>query len=283
MLVDPASGQANECPNGEDYSPCRCEFSGDSTRITCATTLEQVSNVFRRTIAADLDAISLELVSADANGTIPADLLSNHRALGIEIYYKPIRVDPQAFRASKDFTEFIKLAEMVMDGFDFTFMTGFSRLVSTQIARPSNIISADWTSWPLLPSLESFSIFQSKGGLNDWTTFPRLSRGLNRLDLSYNEIQDEAMDRILNWTVQYSADTLQELWVTDNDLAKIPWQLPVRSFPKLETLGLGDQRAGISFIPSGSFYHLADRLSVYYLYSPHAKIGTIQDGAFQGI
>ena len=287
LFIDPAGAAQVDCPNGEDYSPCECTRSSPDSlpNIDCRRiNLEQVAAVFNRTTAAELDRFSLFL--SDSVQIIPADLLSNHRTRYIRIECPGIieyslRVDPQAFRSSKDTTQQIDISYCLMNRLDFEFMSGFNRVTETHFSGMSYVNLANWTSFPELPNLDQFSIFSSKG-LNDWTTFPKLVKGLSYLSLSYNAIQNDAMDRILNWTVQYSADTLQELYIDQNDLTTIPWQLPVHSFLKLETLGLANQKTGIPFIPNGTFYHLVDRLSLYYLYSLNAGIQTIQEGAFQG-
>ena len=52
-----------------------------------------------------------------------------------------------------------------------------------------------------------------------------MSRTLGGLYFYGNDIQDAAMDRWLNWAVQYSGDTLNQLDIYENDLTLIPRQL----------------------------------------------------------
>ncbi|EFX61242.1 hypothetical protein DAPPUDRAFT_340376 [Daphnia pulex] len=86
------------------------------------------------------------------------------------------------------------------------------------------------------------------------------------------------MDRILNWTLQYSADTLETLLLDQNDLTDIPWQFGVPSFSKLYSLSLDEQKRGVLSIPTDSFYIIPDE----YLYVAYNSLTTIEPGAFQG-
>ena len=87
------------------------------------------------------------------------------------------------------------------------------------------------------------------------------------------------MDRILNWTVQYSANTLETLILDENDLTIIPLQLRSSSFPKLQYISLNKQSSGIPLIPSGSFHVISPN---YTLSVDSNDIESIEEGAFQG-
>ena len=278
FVVDPSSAAQADCPNGEDYSPCTCSMS----YIDCKNaTLSQVSSVFRRTTAADLGIFTLHLSQADANEMIPPDLLNNHRAQTISIdcprndFY--LRVDPQAFRSSKDTTERIYNLNCDMSRLDFKFLTGFVQLDLIDFRTVASFGMANWSSFPPLPKFDKLYIYSSTG-LNEWTTFPQLVKGLTNLLLQHCDIQDEAMDRILNGTVQYSADTLKQLVLNLNDMTKIP--RPIASFQKLDFISMYAQMRGIPFIPAGSFYSGAND---FYLALMDNQIEMIQQGAFQGI
>ena len=229
--------------------------------------LTKVSNVFKRTPTAELEKFSIYLLPADRNEVIPRDVLNSHRVRNIEItcddsanFY--LRVDPQAFGSSRNTTRSIHFYHCDMSRLNFDFLTGFHQIHYIWFPRTLNIGLANWASFPLLPSLERFSISYSTG-LNEWTTFPKLGRGLNRLELYSNDIQDAAMDRILNWAEQHSADTLEQLKIDGNDLQNIPRQLGFPAlFSKLQYLHLGSQKNGISVIPSGSFYFNSSHITL---------------------
>ena len=249
--------------------------------MTCSEiTLAEVSGIFKRKTPANLEGFVLDLSQSDPTKTIPMDLLSDHRTRVVEIncpssdYF--LMIDPQAFRSSKNTTESVNFFLCNMSRLDFDFLAGFDRITYTSFIGMSSFDQADWASFPLLPSLYWIFVYGSKG-LNDWTTLPQLARGLTWLQLQASEIQDVAMDRILNWTLQSSADTLQNLIIDGNDLKNIPKQIP--SFLKLQFLYMNDQRAGIPVIPSGSFLC---NMQTYRLYALNNGIATIQDNAFLG-
>jgi len=215
MTVKTVSTQA-DCPNEEDYSPCTCYRYDDPSRnpsVNCASNLSEISSVFKRTTAADIEVISIDLVETDPIKIIPADLINNHRAEYISIgcasiNNQPLKVDSQAFRSSKDLINGVQSYNCDLNQFNFEFMSGFNLLSAVSFNRVSNFGRANWTSFPNnLPSMIDFYIYGSTG-LNEWVTFPRLTRGFTFVSLISDGIQNEAMSRILNWTLQYSANTL---------------------------------------------------------------------------
>ena len=225
---------------------------------------------------------NLRLSSEDANQTIPADLLNNHSAKLIQIYCPSsdyfFSLDPQAFLSSNYTMETIKFYNCDISLLDFYFLSGFEQLSGVYFSGMSNVHLANWLSFPSLPNLVDFNMYFSTG-LNEWTAFPNLARGLSALLLYSNEIQDAAMNRILNWAAKYSADTLQTLRLNDNNITKIPVQLQVASpFTKLQILSLQTQKTEIPLIPRGSFYAIPP----FILAASSNGIANIKDGAFQG-
>ena len=275
----------SQCPNGEDYSPCTCSGFVDRLPhyLTCkGTTLADVSRVFRQTTPADFMKFSLQTSITDPTEVIPIDLLNNHRAIKIEIkcsFNYSLRIDPQAFRSSKNMTRSVSFDLCDLSQLNFDFLSGFDRLDDIHFLRASNVELANWQSFPPLRNLNTIEIWDSTG-LNEWTIFPKLFRGLSRLEFHDNRIQDEAMDRILNWTTKYSAETLEYLWISGNDMTNIPRQLGVASlFSKLQILYLDNQKTGIRSIPSGAFYGISLTSN---LTANNNGIETIEEGAFQG-
>ena len=304
IFVDSIHSAKVNCPNGEDYSPCSCgswspfiipsslSFDNISSNVECTTgyraTLADVSNVFNRTAPSEIRGFMLYLYTqsaTDSRKIIPMDLLSNHRALSIDITCSSstdmsIIINPQAFRSSRNTTRNFMFFFCDISRLSFNFLTGFVQITSILFSTTKHVDQANWASFPTsLPSLETFSI-SSSTGLNEWTIFPKLSRGLSRLSLHSNEIQDAAMDRIINWTVAYSVDTLESLGIESNNLTNIPSKLQISSFPKLQYLNLDSQENGIRIIPRGSFGFAAPN---YTLSADNNKIEIIEDGAFQGI
>jgi len=292
MTVRRASAQA-DCPNEENYSPCTCtRFNGtggvQNYWVTCTEiALAEVASVFERTTTADLDRFELYLSPTDPTKTIPADLLNNHQTLWTYIYCRPagspLIVHSQAFRSSQNLMKQIYLRDCDMSQLNFDFLSGFNKVYDIDFWSMSNVGQANWASLPQLPSFDSLRIYQSTG-LNEWISFPQLATEITSLSLSTNDIQDEAMNRILNWTFHYSANTLNYLYMNGNELTQIPKQLQApHSFPNLRYLYLNDQKTGIPLITTGSLpcsssYSYMD----YWLDATNNRITTIEAGAFQG-
>ena len=286
-IVDQAVSQIN-CPNREDYSPCTCEFTDESQEysITCSDVpLVDIVGVFNRTTPADLNSFDLYM-SQESSQDIPANLLNNHRVNSvIDLHCQSknrnnlLRVDPDAFRSSKNVTKSFALNFCDISQLEFNFLNGFDTLSTLNLFTVANIHLADWAqSFPTLPSLNNLVIYNSTG-MNDWTTFPRLSLGLVNLFLSANQLSDDSMDRILNWTLEYSSsNTLMSLFVRKNNLTRIPAQIP--NFKSLMYLDMADQVSGIPSILSGSL-NLASLL-VLTLDLDGNNISKVEPDAFNG-
>ena len=290
FFIDSANAQA-DCPNGEDYSPCECSrppSPGGLPAIICPikikTNLADVFNTFKRTKTADFETMSISILPQDkmTEMIIPMDLFNNHRARNFEINCGSssnlsLRVDSQAFRSSITTAQSMRLTQCDLNQLSFDFLSGFNQINYIWFPATTNVGLANWNTFPLLHSLNKFAITHSTG-LNEWTTFPKLSRGLNHLFLKSNDIQDAAMDRILNWAANYSAETLEELQIDDNDLKNIPRQFQILSFTKLNSFYMNNQKTGIPIIKSGSIRVSPDVI----LHAENNKIVTIEEGAFQG-
>jgi len=291
MTVRKAGAQA-DCPNEENYSPCTCTRSTDiggvqEYRVMCyEIALAEVASVFKRTTTADLYRFTLYFSPTDPTKTIPADLLNNHRTEVTLIYCRPtdspLIVDSQAFRSSQNLMTVLFLRDCDMSQLNFDFLSEFNKIWRIGLESMSNVGQANWASFPqFLPSFNSLLIRKSTG-LNEWSAFPQLAGGSADLYLSTNDIQDDAMNRVLNWTFQYSANTLNSLDLRSNELTQIPKQLQApNSFPNLQYLNLDDQKTGIPLITTGSI-SCPSSPSNYYLYASKNRITTIDAGAFQG-
>ena len=284
FFIESSVAQGNNiCPGSENYSPCSCYRSNPNAipLVSCyGIPLDEVYSVFRRTSTAYLEKFVLELLPSDSTEIIPADLLNNHWTGRIEISCKngSLRADPQAFRSSKNTTENISINNCDLTGLDFGFLSGFDQLSLTYFSGLSNIGAANWNSFPSLPNLNELTIYKS-AGLNEWTGFPRLTRGLDRLYIQECDIQDAAMDRVLNWIAQSSADTLHTLEIEVNYLTTVPLVLRVPSFPKLTNLYLGKQKTAIPVIPIDSLHGFSP---YFKLQVADTGINKIDEGAFQG-
>lgn len=267
------------CPNGDNYSPCTCSYG---QVVYCkGKSLVEVRDAFSRTRAANLTEVHLEPYWTDE--VIPADLFGGtSRQIGyIELVCsresQSLKVDPDAFRSVRNGTTRLAIQGCDTSRMNFTFLTGFNRLTQLWIYQSSGLRLSLPTLPSHLPSLSELFIYGCKG-LNDWTKFPDLTRGLTTLKLHNNGLQDEAMDRILDWALDFSAETLQKLHIDRNALTVIPHQLTW--FSRLTHLDIRDQDStGIPSILEGS---LSFPYPVRYLSMSEAKIATIEPGSFDG-
>lgn len=287
MAAIPSSlGQISLCPEQiPNVSPCYCGSGYGS--ITCSDVpMEEVKAMFHRT-SPPYDWNTLTLTPLLNESIIPADLMGDHRvSYNIQLNspddssYK-MRVHPDAFASSRTTAYFVSFYRGDFSQFDFQFLAGFDRLGQIDISECYNVHLAEWAAMPSLPGLEYFTI-QRSTGLNEWSNFPTFSQGLLRLHLPGNVIEDEAIDRIVNWTVTESGNKLEWLDIHSNKLTRIPMHIP--QFTKLRFLDLSRQAiygSGMEVIHAES---LVFRSSTFFgLVLDHCNISTIEPGAFAGI
>ena len=251
---------SNECPNDENYAPCSCmRHVGDTYDLVCnEQPLDEVANVFRKTTAAQFDYFYFFISQRDANKIIPPNVLNDHVASNIMVYCPTtighqqhlLTVDPKAFQSTNNVTSAIAFNGCDLGKMNFDFLAGFDHLNLIYVDAASNVGLASWTSMPLLPSLTELNIRNSVG-LDLWKSFPRLERGLERLILESDQIQDGPMEVILNWALRYSSISLLSLRLDKNDLTRIPIQ--ISSFENLQELFIYSQSSEISSISMGTF------------------------------
>ena len=232
------------CPNGEDYSPCRCIFPHRNSpiQLDCPFKFspEQVNDAFESTTETDIDFICLR---ADLESTpdfnIPKNIFVNHRITkAMELYgnfnYDPTQnvpeIDAEAFVSSWNFTKkfVIRYSNVgLMKSFDF--LAGFNQLKEIQFLQSVNF-SLPYL--PPLPNLVSLVLYQTTG-INEWTHFPNLTKGLETIDLTAIELNDEMADRVLAWILtspsKYSLKILY--FHRENLLTQIPHK--IKYFPNL--------------------------------------------------
>jgi len=119
--------------------------------------------------------------------------------------------------------------------------------------------------------------------MNHLNLFPNLTKGLkvfhfwgnvNNIHTIYN---DETVERIIDWLLLSSANTLEEMTITYmNQVTRVPYKMS--SFKALERVSLGSNN--ISTIKSGAFSFSAPVSS---LGIQENGIMEIEPGAFRGI
>ena len=159
-------------------------------------------------------------------------------------------INPEAFSSSRNFTKVLKLSFCDASNLSFSFLRGFVKLWAISFYSISNIHLANWTFFPHLVSLTDLEIIDSKG-MDKWAHFPNSITKLKYFGIEGNELDDEAMNRILQWIVDSpSVDTLQNLNMERNNLTQIPHHLS--SFNKLERILLGENPLN-EIVRAGSF------------------------------
>ena len=114
-------------------------------------------------------------------------------------------------------------------------------------------------------------------GLNEMTRFPPLPPVMWKIDLQSNKINDNAIDRILEW-LQPLYSQLSFLNLERNALTKIPAKM--KFFNRIKKIFLGHNLLLNATISSGSLFGSNMDLSRSL---ENMGILSIQSGAFQGL
>ena len=157
-------------------------------------------------------------------------------------------IDAEAFVSSWNFTKkfVIRYSNVgLMKSFDF--LAGFNQLKEIQFLQSVNF-SLPYL--PPLPSLVSLVLYQTTG-INKWTYFPNLTKGLEKITLIYVQLNDKTADRfvelILNSSSKYTLKQL--IFQHEKSLTQIPHM--VKYFPNLDRITFG--KCNISKVQSDSF------------------------------
>ena len=275
-----------DCPNDEDYSPCSCARRFDGVvSITCEEIpLAEVRAVFDKNTGFDLHDLLLYPQSSEL--IITANVLGlKHRITNNLRLYCPyfngdyqLRIDPDAFASSKNSLQMMTTYHCDLARFNFDFLTGFDELNRIDIYYSTSVQLAGWATMPPLPGLLNLGIVES-GNLNAWISFPNLVKGLDFVYLLDDGITDATMERILDWVLLSSRNSLTGLSVNQNALTRVPPQ--VASFSQLNLLSFDRQRTppGLPSLSANSF-NFASPVS-YFSFSG-SGLSTIQDGTFRG-
>jgi len=278
----------------DNYAPCvysykeicwsrdSCEYFLKGDIICDSVPLNTVHEVFRRTKRTTFDQITLNMVSSD--DLIPDDVLSNKRTENLFLVGKSddeliqLKIKSNAFSATKNLTKTLFIHNFDGSQLDLDFLSGFDHLTNLTFDTVANI--QDF--FPKLPTLPSLKILilNYVSGWVDVQTLPSLVTGLKLIIMVPHQEEDEVWDdetveSALEWLLISSANSLEYLSLKENQLTKIPPQIP--SFKALSHLQ----------ITSTKIYRIKTAELVFSvpvvflrLYSNSIKI--IQPGAFQG-
>ena len=220
-----------------DYAPCicSCENGGYTPTIHCGNL---PFNAFAETLETGLKFEAqgngshrikfIELKIPPTEVMISVDLLAYEIDLKCEaIGVQRLKIHPDAFRSSQNFTSKVAIQNCDVTGMNFVFLNGFHNLIHIHLNLVSNVHLVEWSSLPALPGLQYLSITYSTG-LNAWTAFPNLSSTLAvmmTINLQGNRIDDGAIDRILMWILDSAKIKFWRLDISRNSLTDIPQKL----------------------------------------------------------
>lgn len=284
MTVQTSFICGDKCPGAEDYTPCTCQGCRGTWRLTCdGVTANELRDVLRKTTVTVFQAvdISLSKESSAANlEDIPMDVLEGKRASSIRLACSArehqLRVDAEAFASTKQSTNRFEINHCDLSKLNLTFLADFNEITSFNLINSTHVHLA-LPSLPKLRNLTSWFGISYCSGLNELRDYPPpLAAGLGVLYLTKSEMNDDAMDRMLDWILSSSKDTLWAIHMNDNHLTRMPKQLS--SFTQLSTVH-ADGNA-ISVVSTDSVVFTGSTLISLSLHN--CKIELIQPNAFKG-
>jgi len=271
-----------------DYLPCSLTNGND---VVCnEVPLKEVQTVFKQTPIPRLASVTLTLKPHIFNEKfIPENVFGTKQILDIWIEYSSegnkLEVDANAFRSTKSYT--VKFSINIIDCtyLDLGFLSGFDQLTQLNLFNINNIQHC-LPSLSSLPRLTSLYI-RHCSGMNEFYNFPALINGLKHFSiLNYDGpttefhsnliINDETVDRIIDWLLLSSDNTLEEMEIANmNQVTFVPHK--IASFKALRKVWI--PRNNISTIKSGAF---SFSVPVSLLGIHGNGIKEIEPGAFQG-
>ena len=165
--------------------------------------VEDIRAILKVTTSAVIGQFSASLVTTNNSSSvvISEDFLLDHNSKIIKIMnVKPaLKIHSKAFQSSRIVTDWFIFESCNISKLSFTFLTDFINLENLSFRQSNmpklfNLIS--------LPKLRRLEIVHCTG-LNKWTEIPTaqkiFSTGIYNLTLHNNELNDEAVDRIIKW------------------------------------------------------------------------------------
>jgi len=255
--------------------------------------VKEVENFFNRTSFHYLKSAKVTFQPRENETLIPEDVVGTKRILDIRIgfseyyqlqnvtfieYYKMLKVDADAFRSTKSYTEIFTIENIDCTHLDLGFLSGFDRLTNLTFYSINNIHHC-LPSLPPLPSLAKLH-FVYCYEMNELKYFSALNNRLKDVSFVGGKINDETVDRIMDQLLRSSANTLEQLEISWMHGAVQVTRVPqnIGSFKALRKLDLSYNN--ISTVKSGE---LSFSVPVSVLCIQGNGIKEIEPGAFQGI
>ena len=257
------------CLNGVDYSPCYCFQTASYQIIGCENiAVIEVNEIFQGKIGSIYNEIeNFQYIVPEKDTSIPADFLADHRVLTdislscFAIGIQKIKINSEAFSSSFNSTRRVEITLCDFTEMSFDFIKGFIKLQELSFDSNANVNLADWENFPPLTTLTTLYIKYSTG-LDQWNQFPILVNGLTKIDLSYNDMGNDAMDRIMQWILNSpSANSLIYFHLKKNELTTIPWQL--QFFKELKRIYLAYNSISAIDAEFISFFPFADSFETH--------------------
>lgn len=253
--------------------------------------IEEIQTAFRQTSPVTLDLIKLILRPFN-DKFIPADIFGNKKTDALRIQYAfdsgvlenslNLQVDSNAFRFTQNFTSKLILQTLDCSELNFKFILGFDQLVNLTLLHIENIHLCLQSITEFPDTLTNLEISYATG-MNEIVSLPTLKNGLRNAYFWAVPKKDptrkwsaETMEKVLNWILLSSADTVKYFSFARMDLLEhVPTQF--KSFKSMCSLWLRFNK--ISTIKTGAF---SFNVPVCILNIRNNNVTNIELGAFEG-
>ncbi len=269
----------------QNYYPCTCEVSEkpetlNNIYVNCNNVSPQsVQEIFQRIGDPEIDGLYYVPANNESVISIPKDFLGSTRVneyITINTYYpsgQNLVIDPQAFFSSQNHaTNFSIGGYHLRLQTDFGFLDGFNNLKRLNMESSDYITAIQFL--PPLPSLQNLEI----NGCTEFNVFPNLTPAkpkLLRLQADFLDDQ-RAIDIVRSLVASNSADSLESVDFSHNNLTSIPNQLP-SAFPNLNSLEL--RFNALTHLSKSSLVFASPVNLIDLSYN---ALRVIESGAFQG-
>jgi len=272
LFVDSTAGISKA---KDPFYPCQSSTSTDGIlSVLCNNiTGKRVRTAFERSKIYRIDQFVFKLEN-NKDQNIPANVIGNHSIGKITIHCpgknSPLRVDSAAFSLTKLATKSLTISNCNLKYLDWSFLKGFSNLISLNIVANSSNLHQRFYTLPTrtLAKLEIFHL-DSVLGLN--------------INNCYDVGTDALQNLLTKWVTRTSRRSLESLSLSNNSLTRVPSEVYRYGLVYVEISGNLQPLT----LPNLSFYAVAGYSFVPYGNPPtlilsNSKITSISPGAFQG-
>ena len=271
-IVDGLSSNGDdEC---EDYSPCTCRAVNDGLHIDCdRVPLLDIQAAFART---SIITLTFLVIHMDEKAVIPSDLLCGKQVLTVALDCPStevqLEISSDALLSTSNYTTFLQISSCDFSRLDFSFLDSFYQLNYLEFYDSVGVQSLQTLTPP--PKL-SIMQFENCSGLNELgSSFPPIY--VDNIWLENNDLTDETAAQILDSILVHSSERLFSLWMSGNQLTRIPPQI-VSFGSQLNDLYFNDNL--IPFLGKG---WLSSSVFNQHLDLRNVSLISIEPGAFTG-